>query len=623
MDIDMTTKISSWTIIKRFLIFFLPLAILIAVITAVVYSVVVKSEQEIVQNNELRRLENLTQIISQDFTLIVSDLMLLSESYELQALLSSGKNHDRKSLAENFLMFSEKRELYDQIRFIDEKGIEIVRVNFNEGAPAIVPDDQLQNKGNRYYFADSIQLKQREVFVSPLDLNIEHGEIEKPLKPMLRFATPVFDYRDQKRGIVILNYFGAELIQHLEWVSADSSAQIMLLNNDGFWLHSPRPEDEWGFMYEDGQEQKFGNLFPEAWSQIVTLKSGQFHTADGLFTVQTLYPLLEAWESSSGSGEAFSASTRRVLSGEYNWKIISFVPQDVLAARQYGAWSNYILIDIGLLGIILIISILLARATVNREQADNALRESNRNLADARDKAEAADRLKSTFLASMSHELRTPLNSIIGFTGIILQGLSGPLNDEQTKQLNMVRNSGQHLLSLISDVLDISKIEADQLEIEYEPFDMREAIAKVVQIVTPMAEKKGLVLRSEMASGVGQINADQRRVEQILINLVNNGVKFTKQGEVSIQCEVTEDWMVTRVRDTGIGIEPEDIDKLFKPFQQLDDGLARQHDGTGLGLSICKKLTEMMGGEILVESKLGVGTTFTVTLPINGGGDES
>jgi signal transduction histidine kinase/putative methionine-R-sulfoxide reductase with GAF domain len=236
--------------------------------------------------------------------------------------------------------------------------------------------------------------------------------------------------------------------------------------------------------------------------------------------------------------------------------------------------------------------------------------------------AQEADRLKSAFLASMSHELRTPLNSIIGFTGIILQGLAGPLNPEQEKQLNMVRDSSRHLLNLINDVLDISKIEAGQLETLSEPFDMREAIAKVARTMMPMAEKKGLDLVTEVAPVVGQITSDRRRVEQILINLVNNAIKFTDRGEVRVESEVRGNWLVTRVVDTGIGIKPEDMGKLFQAFRQIDSGIDRQHEGTGLGLSICKRLVEMLGGEVWAESKWGVGSTFTFTLPIDRRQDE-
>ncbi|MBX3146779.1 MAG: PAS domain S-box protein [Gemmatimonadales bacterium] len=251
-----------------------------------------------------------------------------------------------------------------------------------------------------------------------------------------------------------------------------------------------------------------------------------------------------------------------------------------------------------------------------------------RKAADAerekRHRAEAADRIKSAFLATMSHELRTPLNSIIGFTGIMLQGLAGPVNPEQHKQLDMVRRSARHLLALVNDVLDISKIEAGQLDVAREPFDLGRSVAKVVASVAPQAEAKGLALVSEVAADLGTILGDERRVEQILLNLLGNAIKFTERGQVSVIAELADaphpeaGGPVVRIRvaDTGPGIRTEDLASLFQPFRQLDVGMARRHDGTGLGLAICRRLASLMGGDVVAESEWGVGSVFTVTLPL-------
>ncbi len=255
------------------------------------------------------------------------------------------------------------------------------------------------------------------------------------------------------------------------------------------------------------------------------------------------------------------------------------------------------------------------------EELEKRVAERTSELEIAKKRAEEADRVKSAFLATMSHELRTPLNSIIGFTGILLKGLAGPLNDEQAKQLRMVQNSASHLLELINDVLDISKIEAGQLEVASEPVDMDEVVKKVIRSAAPLAEKKGLALLFEMAPEVGQIISDRRRVEQILLNLINNAIKFTNQGEVRIRCWTEEGWVMTSVSDSGIGIKPEDIEKIFKPFCQLDIGLSREYEGTGLGLSICKRLVELLGGKIWVESEgEGKGSMFKFSLPVRGPG---
>jgi PAS domain S-box-containing protein len=245
-------------------------------------------------------------------------------------------------------------------------------------------------------------------------------------------------------------------------------------------------------------------------------------------------------------------------------------------------------------------------------------------LAVARDRAEAADRLKSAFLATMSHELRTPLNSIIGFTGILLQEMAGPLGAEQRKQLEMVRDSSRHLLALINDVLDISKIEAGQMTVGSEPFDLRVSIENAVGLVRPLAEKKQLALSALLAPEIGTLVSDPRRVEQVLINLLNNAIKFTDEGAVTVAAEIAppgngapHTMIRMSVTDTGIGIKPEDLGELFRPFRQIDAGLARQHEGTGLGLAICRRLAELLGGAVTAESEWGRGSVFTFTLPMD------
>ncbi|MFH0729852.1 MAG: ATP-binding protein [Pseudomonadota bacterium] len=255
---------------------------------------------------------------------------------------------------------------------------------------------------------------------------------------------------------------------------------------------------------------------------------------------------------------------------------------------------------------------------INQEMEQRILQRTAELVA-AMEKAQAADRIKSAFLATMSHELRTPLNSIIGFTGIMLQGLAGPLNPEQQKQMTMVQNSSRHLLSLINDVLDISKIEAGQLELAPTAFDLRSSLEKTVKLVTPLAEKKGIGLGLDIADTVGTITADQRRLEQVVLNLVNNAVKFTDTGHVHISCWSENDHCLLAISDSGIGMRPEELAGIFQPFHQIDTGLARKREGTGLGLSICKKILDMMGGEIGVESQWGQGSTFTVRIPGNAG----
>jgi signal transduction histidine kinase len=193
------------------------------------------------------------------------------------------------------------------------------------------------------------------------------------------------------------------------------------------------------------------------------------------------------------------------------------------------------------------------------------------------------------------------------------------LNPEQTKQMGMVRGSARHLLDLINDVLDISKIEAGELAMAGEVFELRSSVERVVDTVRPLAEKKGLVLRAQIAPSVGTITSDRRRVEQILLNILGNAIKFTERGEVSVDAGGDAEVVRVSVRDTGIGIEPEHLPEVFEPFKQIDSGLTRNYEGTGLGLAICRRLAHMLGGEVHAVSEYGVGSTFTLTLPTKKG----
>ncbi|MFZ7112969.1 MAG: ATP-binding protein [Desulfatiglandales bacterium] len=255
---------------------------------------------------------------------------------------------------------------------------------------------------------------------------------------------------------------------------------------------------------------------------------------------------------------------------------------------------------------------------INHEMEERIVRRTA-ELAAAMEKAQDADRIKSTFLATMSHELRTPLNSIIGFTGIMLQGMAGPLNPEQQKQMGMVQGSARHLLALINDVLDISKIEAGQLTLSDTSFELKALIEKAVKLVSPLAETKGLDIRLDMVDDISTVTTDQRRLEQVILNLLNNAVKFTDKGWVGISCRMENEQYCLSVSDTGIGIQPEQLQEIFQPFHQIDTALTRKYEGTGLGLSICKKIVEMMGGTIEVKSLWGQGSTFTVRFPAHPG----
>ena len=238
-----------------------------------------------------------------------------------------------------------------------------------------------------------------------------------------------------------------------------------------------------------------------------------------------------------------------------------------------------------------------------------------RELHEANAQLKELDRLKSEFIATMSHELRTPLNSIIGFTGILRQHLAGPLNDEQDKQLGMVQRAARHLLGLINDILDLSRIESGRMELHLERFRLSDIAREVVDQLRPLAAPKGIDLHATLAAGEIEICSDRKKCVQVLLNLAANAVKFTARGHVGIDVHTANGHVEIAVKDSGIGIKREHLDNLFQAFRQVDGTARRVYEGTGLGLYLCKKLAALLGGDIRVESTFGIGSCFTFLLP--------
>ena len=245
----------------------------------------------------------------------------------------------------------------------------------------------------------------------------------------------------------------------------------------------------------------------------------------------------------------------------------------------------------------------------------------NRRLREANQEIREADRLKSEFVATISHELRTPLNTIIGFAKFMLNGGAGPLTDTQRTDLSAIYSSGQHLLDLVNDILDLSKIEAGKVTLKKELLDFHEIAAGIMSSAIALVGDRPIAIKEEIAPELPRIYADRQRVRQIILNLVSNAAKFTEQGHIALKVKpITEQgkaYVLCSVEDTGIGIREEDIATVFEAFRQVDSSSARRAQGTGLGLPISLRLAELHGGRMWVESKEGSGSTFFFTLPID------
>jgi len=250
------------------------------------------------------------------------------------------------------------------------------------------------------------------------------------------------------------------------------------------------------------------------------------------------------------------------------------------------------------------------------DQLEQRFAERTRELEEANAKLCDLDRLKSEFLANMSHEVRTPLNAIIGFSELLYDGKLGSLSADQKECIADVLDSGKHLLSLINDAFNLSKVESGRMEVLNSTFAVENVITEVVQNIAPIMSVKELRLIREIPVELPPITTDRRKLFQILLNLASNAIKFTLHGEIRINSAIVDDRVRVRVSDTGIGIKSEEIGLLFRPFSQCDNSLGKRHEGIGLGLYLSQRLAVLLGGELMAESEYGNGSTFTLMLPL-------
>lgn len=293
-------------------------------------------------------------VMRNHFDSILSDLSFLAGQEDLRTYLESPKHQLLTPVSREYQTFSASKRIYDQIRFLNESGQELVRVNYRPDSPEIVAQNKLQDKSKRYYFADAFKLAEGEVFISPLDLNIERGQVEVPYKPMMRFGAPVFNQSGEKRGIVLLNYLAQNLLDLINDVGSVAYGETMLVNAEGFWLQHPDQSKTWGFILKERHKQSFANEYPHVWQQIAKNRSGQIKTQQGIFTFATIVP----------HGESLD---EHISTEKYSWKIISHLSASNLQGYSKGLMANLSVFGAVFLLLGTIVAWLLALAMTRRK----------------------------------------------------------------------------------------------------------------------------------------------------------------------------------------------------------------------------------------------------------------
>lgn len=591
-------------VLQVFVILLLPAALFIGVGGYLYADAQIRYIHQQLVEQERHTLRSSALEMEQRLSEAAADITFLSELPGLRQAIENTSPEKLTALSNDFNAYVHANRSIDQIRWIDETGREQVRINTVDGRAVRVNDTDLALKSSRSYFSAAMQLPKGKLYLSPFDLNIENDRLEIPYKPTVRIAAPVFGNDGQRRGVFVINYLGEKWIDVLVKTAARGDGNIFLLNREGYWLHAPNARDEWGFAL--GQPTTLDRQNPVVWQAISASEKGEVSLPDGLWSWQNVYPLRQTRLQMFNT----EASIENLVIGlsDYVWRVVSFVPAARLAAER----DRIVRSLMPIMGILLLSALVIA-AWVARSQL--VIERLNANLAERAEAAMAATKAKSTFLANMSHEIRTPMNAIIGLTHLLRIGGVTP---QQADRLGKIDAAAQHLLSIINDILDLSKIESGKFILERQDFALGAVLDHVRSLIAEAASAKGLTVEVDGDSVPLWLNGDVTRVRQALLNYAGNAVKFTGQGRVSLRANLIEELdgqLLVRfeVEDTGEGVGPEQLDKLFNEFEQADVSTTRKFGGTGLGLAITKRLAGMMGGNAGAESTPGQGSTFWFT----------
>ena len=611
-----------WTeVLKRFALIFTPAASLVLLLVGYLFYINLKSETETFRKDEVLTVTLGYSAVRDRLWSTAGDLLYLADTL---AIPGNTDNPNFGSINKNFAVLARTKRQYSQIRLLGPGGGELARVNFDGSAASVVPTQELQAKSDRYYFREAMGLVVGEIYISKFDLNVEHGAVEKPNNPVVRIATPVKLDADGKKGVLVFNVIGNEIIDKFASATFAHRDRAMMVNADGYWMKSPNQSDEWGFMFGK-KDASLASRYPASWQKMLEADQGQFEDENGLWTYRAVYPVGdERSRKVSSNGVVFHPPS-------YHWKVLSLVPASEMSDIFWSHAKNAILLAALACVVLIVASWSIASSYVSRraqktdlEQTVNRrtyeLTKSNDELRRATVEADMANRAKGRFLTNMSHELRTPLNAIIGFSDVLSEEMMGPIGSAQYKfYAKDIGTSARHLVALIEDLFDVSMIDANAVNLRKEPVDLAEVIEECRRIVASTASQKGVVFKVNVVKPLPQISADRTRIRQILLNLLTNAVKFTEPRGL-IGMAAYDDGMgnvCLKVKDTGVGIAENAKQRIFMPFNRGDNPQVSSREGLGLGLAISRTLVALHGGSIDIESTVGVGTTVTVILPIN------
>jgi signal transduction histidine kinase len=538
--------------------------------------------------------------LEQIFESSFEDLAIMANSkLFIAACTAMDNDNEMKEYVKDLIsnIFNNKSH-YFQFRFIDSTGMEKCRAERINGEPVFRQKDQLQNKADRYYFKEAIKLNEGESYISPFDLNIEHGEIEVPYRPMIRICSPVFDDTGKKIGVNVLNFDGRKVIHGFKMRVGIFPGDAYLVNDAGYFLVAPDEKTEWGFMFPGKKDNDIAHAFYDAHQKLDSIKTGQFLAKTGLYTVVTVDPLAYI-------GKFVKES---VYPKKYQWKLITFMPAGDLAVFSILPVSKLLLILLLVLSGSFFFGWLYTNIWFKKYGTQLQLLESERKLKKAND-------AKNRFFSIISHDLKNSSVGIATFMGVLIDNFKEFSDEERLSYLNELNAAAVQHNKLLVEILEWARLQ--QEAVKFEPANQSVSAIFQEQVDTAALSLKNKDLQVEMLVDEElEVYADREMLKTVIRNLLNNAIKFSNPGgKIVLSGKRRAEFVELKVTDQGIGIEEDNIQKLFKLDSTFFRKGTQQEEGSGFGLKLVAGLVAKNNGRIYVESEVGQGSSFVISFP--------
>ncbi|PTN08904.1 sensor histidine kinase [Mangrovibacterium marinum] len=589
--------------LKRYVVvFFLFLLFAAFGFYLLVHSLVVQQQLllRVAQEKKLMSERDLTEHLIDEAVL---DLLTISDS-KLFHDFFNGKIEDpsfNQSLSQLFIDLLEKKQDYYQLRYLERSGKEVFRIEWRQGSPYICRKDELQDKSHRYYFQETIKLNPGEFYISPLDLNIEHGQIELPFRPMIRIGLPVYNDHGAKLGIVILNYDATTLLQKLDAKSLSGEGVSYLVNAQGYFMNARDTALEWGFMFPDKKAMTIDRIFPKESEQLMNLSNGQITSDAGIFTVMTVWPFRNI-----GALNRYRKST-----SDYSWKLISLLPAGQLAVSKLVPLGGFIAAAVLVFILGLVLAYFYARNSVDKQRA-------LRRLMDSEAALKEANSSKDRFFSILAHDLKNGSGPIAQYLELIHTDFDDFTEEERKSHIKDVSLAARQHNRLLNDILEWARHQMGKTSCKPELVNIGTLVREQIEMASVGLKKKELVPEISIEPALTAW-ADPDMLKTILRNLINNAIKYSyRGGKIAISGSEQNHRVEIRIVDFGVGMSPAEQAKIFDLSSKVQRFGTENESGTGFGLKLVHELVAKNKGTIKVESEENKGSAFILSFPASG-----